>query len=169
MRAEAPSGTTTTAANAMTKEEIDAFLAGPHIGRLATIREDGFPHVTPIWFVWDGDRARFILGLKRLHMKNLKRLTKAGLCVDLDYRPPARDFSKGAEAVVLWGTVELVEDDERLLRTYGEQARKFIGPGADEDPAYIAGRDAEKRQLCVFTPAGMHTWDFRKAYATSPE
>ena len=35
--------TTITAENRMTSEEVDAFLREPHIGRLATIREDGFP------------------------------------------------------------------------------------------------------------------------------
>jgi hypothetical protein len=38
----------------MTKEEIDDFLSGRWIARLATIGRDGYPHVTPLWYYWEG-------------------------------------------------------------------------------------------------------------------
>ena len=39
----------------MTPAERRAFLqAGGRTGTLATVRPDGRPHVTPIWFVLDG-------------------------------------------------------------------------------------------------------------------
>ena len=34
---------------AMTKEEINDFLSGRWIARLATIGQDGYPQVTPLW------------------------------------------------------------------------------------------------------------------------
>ena len=40
---------------AMTHEEIDAFLAAERTCRVATIGADSAPHVTPLWFVWDGE------------------------------------------------------------------------------------------------------------------
>ena len=40
----------------MSDDEIRSFLsAGTRTGKLATTRRDGRPHVTPIWFVLDGD------------------------------------------------------------------------------------------------------------------
>ena len=42
----------------MTDEQRDAFLRGPRIATLVTLREDGSPTALAIWFDWDGERAR---------------------------------------------------------------------------------------------------------------
>lgn len=39
---------------AMTPDEVDAFLAAKRVCRVATISAGGYPHVVPLWFVWDG-------------------------------------------------------------------------------------------------------------------
>jgi predicted pyridoxine 5'-phosphate oxidase superfamily flavin-nucleotide-binding protein len=40
----------------MTPEEWRAFMMdGMRTGKLATVRKDGRPRVTPLWFVLDGD------------------------------------------------------------------------------------------------------------------
>ena len=39
---------------AMSAEERDEFLASERTCRLATVGGDGAPHVTPLWYVWDG-------------------------------------------------------------------------------------------------------------------
>jgi len=38
----------------MTPEEINAFLDLPLTGAIATLRDDGSPHVVPVWYRWDG-------------------------------------------------------------------------------------------------------------------
>ncbi len=38
----------------MTTEERDDFLRSQRTCRVATVRSDGAPHVTPLWFAWDG-------------------------------------------------------------------------------------------------------------------
>ena len=39
---------------AMTPTELDSFLADERTCRVATLGADGSPHVSPLWFVWDG-------------------------------------------------------------------------------------------------------------------
>jgi len=39
---------------AMTPEEIDEFLAGERTCRLASVTPSGAPHVSALWFAWDG-------------------------------------------------------------------------------------------------------------------
>ena len=36
----------------LTGAEIDMLLQGDLIARFATIDRDGYPHVTPIWFIY---------------------------------------------------------------------------------------------------------------------
>jgi hypothetical protein len=40
---------------AMSREEIDEFLSGRWVARLATIGRDGYPHAFPFWYYWDGE------------------------------------------------------------------------------------------------------------------
>src|SRR5260370_36609820 len=44
--------------------ERDAFLSAERTCRLATVGATGLPHVSPLWFVWDG-RALWISSLTR--------------------------------------------------------------------------------------------------------
>jgi len=39
---------------AMAPEERETFLRGERTCRVASVGGDGSPHVTPLWFVWDG-------------------------------------------------------------------------------------------------------------------
>src|SRR5205823_6807512 len=41
----------------MSDDEVRAFITSmpPHTGKVATVREDGRPHVAPVWYAVDGD------------------------------------------------------------------------------------------------------------------
>jgi nitroimidazol reductase NimA-like FMN-containing flavoprotein (pyridoxamine 5'-phosphate oxidase superfamily) len=39
---------------ALSKEEIEKFLSPPRMARLSTVRDDGRPHVVPVWYYYDG-------------------------------------------------------------------------------------------------------------------
>ena len=36
----------------MTAEELDDYLGSQRTLRIATVDDDGVPHVVPLWFVW---------------------------------------------------------------------------------------------------------------------
>ncbi|MET9972570.1 PPOX class F420-dependent oxidoreductase, partial [Streptomyces sp. NPDC006356] len=75
-------------AQKMTDEEWRAFVSrGTRTAKLSTVRADGSPHVTPIWFVLDGDDLVFTTGKSSVKGRNLARDGRVALCVD-DDRPP---------------------------------------------------------------------------------
>ncbi len=43
-------------------EIINFLMEGTRTGKLATVREDGRPHVAPIWFVWNDGKIIFCTG-----------------------------------------------------------------------------------------------------------
>jgi PPOX class probable F420-dependent enzyme len=127
--------TTATKENALTTEERDEFLTGKRIGRLATNREDGWPHLTPIWYVWEGDRFVLTLGKSRRHLRNIARDPHVTLCVDED--PRTTDLTKSPRAVVCFGLAKLVEDEAGVREITGKVEQRYLpedvrGPELDE-------------------------------------
>jgi PPOX class probable F420-dependent enzyme len=55
--------------------DVAEFLKGAHLASLATVRPDGRPHVTPVWYEWDG--YEFIVATFRTAQK-LRNVSKKG-------------------------------------------------------------------------------------------
>ncbi|MGW0394836.1 PPOX class F420-dependent oxidoreductase [Streptomyces sp. NPDC003042] len=119
-------------AQKMTQEEWPAFVShSTRTGKLSTVREDGSPHIAPIWFVLDGDSFVFNTGENTVKGRNLARDGRVAVCVD-DDRPP---FSY----VVLQGrakTCTYAEDPETMLRWATRIGARYMG----EDRAQAFGR-----------------------------
>jgi PPOX class probable F420-dependent enzyme len=72
----------------MTERQWRAFVThGTRTGKLSTVRADGSPHVTPVWFLLDGDDIVLTTEKDGVKGRNLARDGRFVLCVDED-RPP---------------------------------------------------------------------------------
>lgn len=131
----------------MTGEECRAFLlAQAHTGKLATVREDGRPHVAPVWFDLDGETIVFTTGENTVKARNIKHDERVCLCVD-DERPP---FSY----VQIEGIATLTDDMAELRRWATRIAGRYMG--ADLADAY-GKRNAVAGELLVrVTPTRIH-------------
>ena len=94
---------------AMSTEEIDDFLSGRWVVRLATLAGDGYPHVTPLWYYWDGKCLYLALTRNRLAFKHLNRDPRCSAVIDMDNRPLMGMRSNLAKAVVIKGDAEMTE------------------------------------------------------------
>ncbi|MEU7118122.1 PPOX class F420-dependent oxidoreductase [Streptomyces zaomyceticus] len=110
----------------MTDEQWRAFVsAGTRTGKLATVRDDGSPHVVPIWFLLDGDSFVFNTGKDTVKGRSLARDGRVSLCVDDDTPPFA--------FVSLSGQAELSEDPAELRHWAGRIGARYMGEDrADE-------------------------------------
>ncbi|MFF9915711.1 PPOX class F420-dependent oxidoreductase [Streptomyces sp. NPDC013457] len=110
----------------MTEEQWRAFVSeGTRTGKLATVRDDGSPHVVPIWFVLDGDDIVFNTGKGTVKGRNLARTGRAALCVD-DDRPPFAFVS-------LRGSAEISEDPGELRRWAARIGARYMGEERAEE------------------------------------
>ncbi|WP_405426681.1 PPOX class F420-dependent oxidoreductase [Streptomyces erythrochromogenes] len=132
-------------AKKMTQEEWRAFVShSTRTGKLCTVREDGSPHVAPVWFVLDGDSFVFNTGKDTLKGRNLARDGRVALCVD-DDRPP---FSY----VVLQGRAEISEytDAADEMLTWATRiAARYMGEAKAEA---FGRRNAVAGELLVRVP-----------------
>lgn len=104
----------------MTGAEWRQFvMTGTRTGKLGVVRADGRPHVTPIWFVLDGDDVVFTTHGNGVKGRSLRRDPRVVLCVD-DETPP---FSY----VMIEGLVTLSADPDELLRWATEIGGRYMG------------------------------------------
>jgi PPOX class probable F420-dependent enzyme len=124
----------------MTPEERRAFLLDtPRTAKIASVREDGRPHVAPIWFTLDGDVLVFTTWHTTIKANNIRRDGRVSICVD-DDRPP---FAY----VLIDGIAEIVDPTpEAFLRWATEIAGRYMG----QDKAEAFGkRNAVPGELLV--------------------
>ncbi len=131
----------------MSLEECLSFLGEQtHTGKLATVREDGSPHVVPIWYVMDGETIVFTTGENVVKARNMRRDARVSLCVD-DERPPFH-------FVRVDGTVTFSDDLADMLTWATRIAGRYMG--TDQAEAY-GKRNAVKGELLVrITPTRIH-------------
>jgi PPOX class probable F420-dependent enzyme len=120
------------------------FLAAspPHTAKVATVRADGRPHVTPVWIALDGDDIIFTTHETSLKGKALRRDPRVCLCVD-DERPP---FSN----VIVDGTATLSSELDDLLRWATVIGGRYMG--ADRAQEYGRRNGVPGERLVRVTP-----------------
>jgi Pyridoxamine 5'-phosphate oxidase len=139
----------------MTPEERDAFLACERTCRVATVGGAGQPHVTPMWYAWDG-RALWLYSLSPSRRgAHLRANPWVAVVVDAG---TAYDELRGVE---LAGRVEMV----------GEHPRTGLACPEVEEPErlwgdrYLGGHgfpyDGRHGWLRL-VPEREVSWDFRK-------
>jgi hypothetical protein len=67
---------------AMSEEQRHEYLGTRRICRLATVSTGGAPHVSPLWFVWDGAHAWIYSIVKSQRWVNISSNPKVSLVVD---------------------------------------------------------------------------------------
>jgi len=87
--------------------QMDDFLARMRNAVLATVRADGSPQATPVWYHWDGAVMRVSTPGWTHKAANIRRDARVSICVD--------DPVSGTY-VTMFGVAELVEGDREEVR-----------------------------------------------------
>jgi PPOX class probable F420-dependent enzyme len=120
----------------LTEEDV-ALLSEPQLAHLATVEEDGTPHVTPVWVDTDGEHIVFNTAKGRVKYNNIVRTPMVAVSV----------VDKGDDYRTLWvkGRAELVEEgaDEHIDR----MAQKYLG-----QETYPFRKPGEQRVIVRVTP-----------------
>lgn len=113
-------------AKTMTREQATDFLAvGTRTGKLATASSVGAPHVTPVWFVLDGDDLVFTTAETSVKGRHLRANPRAALTVDIDEYP--------YQFVAVRGPVALSAEPDELLTWAIRIAERYVPAGQAEE------------------------------------
>ncbi|MFN2538512.1 MAG: pyridoxamine 5'-phosphate oxidase family protein [Mycobacteriales bacterium] len=141
----------------MSPEEREAFLQAQRTCRVATIGADGSPHVSALWFVWDGSALWMNSVVASQRWTNVVRDPRVSVLVD------AGEAFTELCGVELIGTVEVVGEVPRTAEPSDALAVPEAMFGAKyAGGAFVAdGRHAWLRLV----PEKVVSWDFRKLVA----
>lgn len=109
----------------LNSEQTWELIGRPIISFVTTMREDGTPHVTPVWHLVDGDEVVIAVARDTVKARNVSSNPQVALCVAADERPQPW--------VLINGTGRLSEERvEELVRTVS-----FHYLGEEEGGPYV--------------------------------
>ena len=136
----------------MSRDEVDSFLGTQWMCRLGTVQSDGRPHVSPLWFVWDGAAIWVYSIVRSQRWRNIQRDGRVSVVVDVGEHP---NELRGVEV-------------DGMATSVGE-APRIEG----QDASVAAAEQLFERKYGRFELDGKHawlrivpenvvSWDFRK-------
>ncbi|MGW4779649.1 pyridoxamine 5'-phosphate oxidase family protein [Streptomyces filamentosus] len=139
----------------MTPEELDSFLAEQRTCRVATVSADGHPHVSALWYAWDGTSLWLYSLTRSRRWAELSADPRISVLVD-----DGEEYGelRGAE---LSGRAVPVGEAPRTGEPCPELdavERLFAAKNFGLDAMPHDGRHAWLR----LTPDAVASWDFRK-------
>lgn len=137
----------------MSPREVELFLAGGRLCRLATVGSDGTPHVVPVWYVVMDGEIYLSTSANTAKARNLERFPRAALVVDEGWT--FDDF----RGVMLQGRVERV-DDALAGRVSEAFAYKYFG--SNRHPGFLFLEGMAGRVLLRFIPERTVSWYSRR-------
>jgi PPOX class probable F420-dependent enzyme len=106
-------------------EDFLPLLESRAVAFVSTVGKNGGPQVTPLWFLWDGERVRISLVEGRQKLRNLRRNPRIAVAIVEPTRP--------TYYLELRGTVDdLVPDPDYALER--AIAEKYVGEWTDVEP-----------------------------------
>ena len=135
------------APRSLTNAQLDALLALDIPGQLGTLDKEGYPQITPIWFVWEGGAFYMTSLPEKAHVRRLERDPRASFCVEVEdvERDDGERPNRSVRAV---GPAELFDDvggawTRRITEKY------IRGPGRADK---LAARSAQERVVIRLQP-----------------
>jgi PPOX class probable F420-dependent enzyme len=99
--------------------EARQLLEARNMAHLATLMNDGSPHVSPVWISVEGDRLAIFSAQENLKIRNLRRDGRVGISV-CDERNPYR-------SVIIRGRVGQELHGEDAIQIMDRMSNRYIG------------------------------------------
>jgi nitroimidazol reductase NimA-like FMN-containing flavoprotein (pyridoxamine 5'-phosphate oxidase superfamily) len=143
---------------AMSRREVWSFLDSQRRVYLGFTMDDGYPHVTPIWFVTIGEKVYM---RAQSYKVKVALASKGKACVVIDDGDKYREL-RGA---VMWGGSRLISDKRLIAKVTALFEEKYAERQwkAEEMPkGWVKERMKETRAFIEFVPEKVDSWDNRK-------
>ena len=136
----------------LTPAEIDEFLAGPVVARIAMVKPDGRPYLALVWQEWDGQALYFIPREKSAFIPYIQANPYLAISCALDQSPFTRVLFEG-QAQILEGPRPM---EGLMLEIAWRMAARYLG---ELGPRYLEPTRPRPRYLVKFIPEKITSWE----------
>lgn len=143
---------------AMSVEEMNEFLQGPWIARVACLKPDGWPYIVPSWYHWDGIAFYVVPRARSMWAHYIARDPRVSLVVDEPIPPIRKVICEGTGVVLEAAVGPYLENGEKSLwNLIGERytGPRYLGPRAQE---YRGSVNVEPCWTIKIVPRKLTTW-----------
>ena len=137
---------------ALNAEEIQEFLDGPVVARIATVDSKGDPYITPVWQEWDGEAMWVIPRAKTIFAQHLLRHPRCSVSCAMDVSPYTRVLFRGPAEVVAGPAIM----DGEWLEIGRRMSTRYLG---ERGPEYLEPSRVRPRYLVKITPEKTISWE----------
>jgi PPOX class probable F420-dependent enzyme len=131
----------------LTLADVRPLLDGPSPAVLTTVRKDGSPLTSPVWFDWTGEAFQIVIARDDVKLRHLAREPRCTLVI-FEAVPPFRGVSVTAQA-----QVERTDITEHRRRV----ARRYLGEGRGD--RFVEQRAGKPGDLVTLVPVEPRVWD----------
>ncbi len=139
----------------MNDEEIRAFLEEQRILQVATIGNDGWPHLVAMWYALINDQIVFWTYAKSQKALNLRRDARLTCLVETGER---YDELRGVQ---IKGRA-IISDDRETVQRKGEAIWERYTGSLNDTTRQMVVAQAAKRVVVFVKPVEIVSWDHRK-------
>jgi PPOX class probable F420-dependent enzyme len=136
-----------------TPEEQEAYLKKNQKGALATVDQDGFPHVVAMNYAYSGGAIYMTSYGKAQKVVNIRRNPKVGFMVD-----SGRVYNE-LQGVLIRGHCEIIEDPSQVQVTWRRMGEVQAGRSGVPREATAS---MPKRVVLKIVPDKITSWDHTK-------
>ena len=118
----------------MSGEAVADFLSDSRHAIVSTIRKNGSPHLSAVWYLYEDNCIYFVALADSVKCRNIRRDPRVGICVDgghPDYR-----------SVLIYGDAEILPGDDEFFSDKKLRIFRRYYDSDDDARAYVEETDA---------------------------
>jgi nitroimidazol reductase NimA-like FMN-containing flavoprotein (pyridoxamine 5'-phosphate oxidase superfamily) len=132
---------------------VKEFLAKPHLARLGTANpQTAQPHVTPVWFDWDGECVYISAFISTRKAKEVARNKRISVLIDIAVKDGP------TQAVLFEGEAELLDDPAKVAPLAKRIYMKYVGSEGILAPDVSSWIDDPENRIIKLTPQDVFIW-----------
>ena len=134
----------------LAQDWVRELLAEPHLARLGTANPaDGQPHVTPVWFAWDGEALFISAFISTRKAREASENPRISVLIDTD--APTR-------AVLMEGNSEMLTEAAEVARLSEWIYARYVGEGDVKKDPYVGWASDPENRIIRLRPEKVFAW-----------
>jgi len=143
----------------MTPEEMNEFLKGPWLARLACLKPDGWPYLVPCWYHWDGACFWVVPRLRSEWAFYMALDARVSLLIDEPEPPIRKVICEGIAVIIEAGVGPTLENGQKSI--WNQIGERYTGPrylGTERADEYRGSVNVEPCWTFKIVPRHITSW-----------